>query len=481
MISTNHSEANASTPASDSEEALKTDGSVNGNVNDNGETVTTAVKSSESETDGNYIMKMVAEKQSVDIIREDSDANRRLVYLKITNFDGTTHKGLTFTYQDGGETVSREIATIYLNNKVVYDTIWVLQSSQSIQGQLTDGSGNVLWAGTVTVQNADREYTIAKSEVYSLTEIQPLTLRGVNYYPRWTPWTAWTKQDESTWRSEFQEMSEKLNVNAIRTFAECWESDWKLGRCATPEYIETISKLFQVADDYGIKVLFCLHSGLPSQIQAENLRYVRSIMEPFINDGRVLGWDLINEVDAKGLSEVDYIDDFCLEFNQRMSQIDPNHLNSIGFAYMLDKPVSAGLTFTGSNQCWQYHYYRKFTTDTIAGIAKSYFGSTPFIIGECGDSSLEGVSDAPRPDTGEDWQLAVYQSIIPAVQGAKERGLDIKGVFAWTAFEFPNMLNTETGQGEYGLIREDGELKPAGAYLGAEFLKMKQSNPSQWD
>ena len=37
------------------------------------------------------------------------------------------------------------------------------------------------------------------------------------------------------------------------------------------------------------------------------------------------------------------------------------------------------------------------------------------------------------------------------------------------------------GQGEYGLIRPDGSLKPAAKYLAAEYGKLKKSNPAQWD
>lgn len=434
-----------------------------------------------SDISSKYELKVVAEKQTVDIIRQDADCNRRLVYLKFTNYEGITHKNPKFVYTDAGKTVQRDLATIYLNNKVVYDTIWVASTTKSITGKITDESGKIIWEGTLNIVQGDREHLIKKSKVYALSEIKPASLRGVNYYPRWTPWSAWTKQKESTWDSEFKEMSEKLNVNIIRTFAELWEEDQKFGWCATPEYLETISKLFAVADKYKIKVLFCLHSHLPSQFQGENVRYVRSIMEPFINDGRVFGWDLINEIDSKGLSEVEYIDAFCQEFNMRMSEFDPNHPNCIGFAYMLEKAGKAGLHFDGPQQFWQYHWYRDMTADTIAGVADRYFGKTPFLLGECGDSSMEGVSDAPRPDTGEDWQLSVYQTIIPAVIGAKDKGYDIKGVMAWTAFEFPNMLNQETGQGEYGLIRANGELKPAGKYLGSEFLKLKKSNPAQWD
>ena len=59
-------------------------------------------------------------------------------------------------------------------------------------------------------------------------------------------------------------------------------------------------------------------------------------------------------------------------------------------------------------------------------------------------------------------------------------GRKMLGMFPWTAFDFPG-FGGSTGQGEFGLIREDGSVKPAGEYLGAEYAKIKQSRPAQWD
>lgn len=430
----------------------------------------------------NYPMLVAASKQSIDIIREDHDAKRRLVYLKLTNNEKVTHKDCVLTYTEGGKTYQRELSTIYLNEKIVYDTIWLKTDTTSVSAVLRDSSGRELWKGAVKVEKAGKEQVIEKSTVYNNATLKPGTVRGVNYYPRQTPWSAWTKQSPSTWDSEFKEISQKLNVNAIRTFAECWETDRMLGQCATAEYLATIDQLFAAANKYGIHVLFCLYSNTPDQNMTYNFRYVRSIVEPFINDGRVLAWDLINEVDDKGLSTEQYVDDFCLTMYPKLSEFDPNHTNQIGFAFMLDKAIKVGLTFTGTNQSWQYHYYRKISADNISIWVDTYFHDTPFFLGECGDTSAESVADgAPRDDFGEDWQLEVYKTLIPAFNKTVADGHKMIGMFPWICFDFPTMADHVTGQGKFGLIRADGSLKPAGEYLAAEYAKIKQSRPAQWD
>ena len=430
----------------------------------------------------NYPVVVAAAQQSVDIIREDSDAKRRLVYLKLTNNEKVTRKNCVLTYVEDGKSSTRELSTIYLNEKIVYDTIWLKSGTTAVSAVLRDADGEELWKGTITVSKAKTERVIKKSTVYNNATLKPGTVRGVNYYPRQTPWSAWTSQSPSTWDSEFKEISSKLNVNAIRTFAECWETDQMLGGCATTEYLATIDQLFEAANKYGIHVLFCLYSSTPFENMTKNYRYVRSIVEPFINDGRVLAWDLINEVDDKGLSEVDYVDEFCLTMYPKLSQFDPNHTNQIGFAFMLDKATKIGLTFTGKNQSWQYHYYRKTSAENISQWVSMYFHDTPFFLGECGDTSALKVADgAPREFLGEDWQLAVYKTLIDAFNGAVANGNKMIGMFPWICYDFPTMANHVTGQGEFGLIRADGSLKPAGEYLAAEYAKIKKSRHAQWD
>ena len=426
-------------------------------------------------------IELIAERQAVDIIREDNDANSKLVYLKFTNNAGSTHTGLQFVWKGGGKDGVREIGDIRGRGETTYDALWVPQSATSVTGTLKNGNNMVLWSGSIAITPAPRSHVIPKSAVYGLSQIKYFSLRGINYYPRYTPWSAWTSQKESDWVSEIAEISQ-LNVNAIRTFAECGEKDRKPGTMPSPEYLETISNLFTIANAKGIKTMMCLHSGLPSQVMADNIRFVRTYVETFQNDGRVLAWDLMNEVDDKGLGTVEYITKFCQVIYPRLSEWDVNHLNSIGFAYMLEKAVATNLTFNGPNQCWQYHFYRTTSADKIQNWKDNFFKDRPFIAGEFGDTSLEGASDAPRPYTGEKWQRDVYQSWFATLPKLKERGDKLLGIFAWTAFEFPKAMNVQpSGQGEYGLIRENGQLKPAGQLLKDEYAKLKKSDPAQWD
>lgn len=160
------------------------------------------------------------------------DAKRRLVYLKLTNNEKITRKNCVLTYVEDGKTSTRELSTIYLNEKIVYDTIWLKSGTTAISAVLQDADGKELWKGSITIGKAKTERVIAKSTIYNNATLKPGTVRGVNYYPRHTPWSAWTSQSPSTWDSEFKEISSKLNVNAIRTFAECWETDQMLGGCA---------------------------------------------------------------------------------------------------------------------------------------------------------------------------------------------------------------------------------------------------------
>ena len=87
---------------------------------------------------------LIAETQAVDIIREDNDANSKLVYLKFTNNADITHTGLQFIWQGGGKDGVREIGDIRDSDETIYDALWVPQSATSVTGTLKNGSNRVL-------------------------------------------------------------------------------------------------------------------------------------------------------------------------------------------------------------------------------------------------------------------------------------------------------------------------------------------------
>ncbi len=433
--------------------------------------------------DSAYPLKVKAEKQEVDILREDTDTVRRLVYLRFQNTAQKFYKGLKLTYTDNGKNKTRDFMDITIGDKFVYDTMWISSNATYTEATLSSATG-IVWKGVLTIQPASRSVTVKKSKTYSLSELTPMSLRGINYYPRYTPWTALNTQSPKVWDSEFAEI-EKLNVNAIRAINDKTDSDMKLGGCVTPEFLEIMNTFFATAYKHGLRTMFCLTA--PSEALTKKMREVRSVLEPFINDGRVIGWDLTNEPDALGLGDGEHpiVDTFCTTVYPKMSEWDPNHLNNMGLAWMVERPAKAGVTFNGPNQCWQYHWYRKFTIETVTNLYNTHFNKRPFIIGECGDTDHVSAGDPLRPgataEKGAEWQKETYEEILKAANQAAEKKLPLIGIFPWTTFEFPNMMSDSMYEATLGIIREDGSLKLAGQTLRDGYAKLRKTNPAPWE
>ena len=221
----------------------------------------------------------------------------------------------------------------------------------------------------------------------------------------------------------------------------------------------------------------------------DNLRFLRGVVEPFQNDGRVLMWDLINEPDAdtwssqlsKGLSEGGYLDTFVKTMYPKLKdEIAPHHMTCIGTAFKIDRLVNIGVT----TQIGSYHGYIqsdlpvKKVLEGWTGAAGQYWkGKTnPFMMEEWGFPSEDdqGVED-------EAYQLTVYQKYIPSLLQLYNDGYNILGSYQWCAYDYPPITNIVVKERKNGIIREDGTLKPAGEYLAQAYLSLKGSNPAPWE
>lgn len=230
--------------------------------------------------------------QATDIIRQDSDCNRRLIYIKIINKNGLVIKNATLNYTDGNKKVKREIGTIYLNAKRTYETFWINADFKGhLSATVTMGS-QTIWKSKIDIQPSAKTYTVPKSKIYKLGDLKPLMLQGVNYFHWKHSWDDDWLQDDfiKEWEADMKEMKTKLNINTIRAFTIFEDTLQYLGNLPKSETLIKIGKFLEICDKYDIKVLMCLYGGKPHWLdnQGDNLRHIRGVVEPFINDGRII-------------------------------------------------------------------------------------------------------------------------------------------------------------------------------------------------
>lgn len=332
-----------------------------------------------------------------------------------------------------------------------------------------------------------------------IRELEPLSVRGVNYYPQQTPWSEFWAFTPETVLERDMGLAAELNINAIRTFLVWDEKAEEYGLMdrkgnVDPAYIEKIDRLLGIAWRHGIRVVLCFsleyHKREP-RIPPEPLwkRAMGAFVEPFKDDGRVLMWDLMNEperhsppgAEHSDFSENEAVTAYLSESVPWIKTVDPNHLTTVGLGWRIDLLAPLALP-----DVLQYHNYApreqmfEQGTERVGTVVESfqrYGGDRPLLIGEFGISTARD----PIHGAGDDWSGRLTHA--PGTEAEQARLLQITydaveeyrlaGAMAWTLHSFPTQ---ETGwltpeESMYGLYRLDLSAKPAALVTRERFAR----------
>ena len=418
------------------------------------------------------------------IIRETPNGPERLVTLSITP-DLVPATDLTLVFSTGAERVTREI--IDITTPTAWDTIWVPGRATSARAALLQDDES-LWTGTLEFPEVTEPVVVPRSVPIEVDELEPLMLRGTNYMPRRWPWPKlWREATREILRAEFPAMVD-LAMNSFRTFYFFDEESGLVRRdgAITPTKLERINTLLDEADSHGLKVIICLPGSLPYLEEHSTWRrFFRTGIEPFLYDGRVLMWDLINEPGGSdGPKASEALSSWIQAMWPELQALAPNHILTVGLAWQFDQLFDLGVR----PPVGQYHHYSgtigvqpegqapvRNVADDLRGIDE--FVGGPFFIGEYGYATV--VDDA-RADASEARQLEIYDGIFSGADAAVADGVRLLGVYNWTLFHFePDWMGP--GEQAFGIVNLDGSLKPAGELLKQTYARWRESTPAPWE
>lgn len=308
--------------------------------------------------------------------------------------------------------------------------------------------------------------------------MRPLSVRGVNYFPRDTPWSKmWSETPKELWEQDMAAAA-KLGANTVRTFLIFRPDDVAKGLATeegtpTPAYHEKLQRLLEAGWKHGIRFVLCFEFS-PDILKAPDAvqrwqRAMRSIVFPLRDDGRVLMWDLMNEPESND-KWTEPTKAYLKGAKAFIKEVDPNHLTTIGITFRTDRLREIGLP-----DVLQYHEYGTGKKSAHLGPEKvrktintQRMNQTerPLIIGEFGMCTALDPQHGTSPELvpklndqagTEDDQAKVYSVVLEAAQ--EER---IGGAIAWCLYDYPIKNPNES---HFGLIRADGTLKPAALVL----------------
>lgn len=190
------------------------------------------------------------------------------------------------------------------------------------------------------------QFVTVQNDQLALTG-QPFIVKGVNYYPRQTPWQRFLAEADPTEMAAELDLIRQAGFNTLRIFL--WNEP--LFTCQPEDAIPneaafaTVDQLLHLADERDLKVIVTLND-LPDltfwPLYTDYAHYDNQttyIVRRYRNDPAILAWDLRNEGDldhgAESKEDARFNEDEIIDWLAHASQLvrdnDPHHLITAGW------------------------------------------------------------------------------------------------------------------------------------------------------
>ena len=328
---------------------------------------------------------------------------------------------------------------------------------------------------------------VAGSSLYYQGKL--ITLKGTNYWLSTQSgvgtWAVW---DGPMIKAEL-DAARQLGVNTIRIGIpydqeQGLEVVWGAGCGDNPDIrvnpcdhvngpiANEMKQFLQIASGYNMKVIFTLFewsNKFPQPNTDEyrkQLNYLQGVVTPFVDDDRVIGWDLHNEPENYDVWRLDNHSDQVLAWISNIASVvrgmDKRHLLTVGVAdYRSLWLGTEGSRLVDIVDFVSFHCYDAGGLHTQIEAVKAHT-QKPVVLGEMGWPTGPASLSKPEAVYDEPTQQFLYRVMLPEVSSNS-----LAGVIQWTLEDNP--LGTPkhyikpTTSAWFGLVRRDGSFKPAAA------------------
>lgn len=300
-------------------------------------------------------------------------------------------------------------------------------------------------------------------------------IQGFNYYPRTHPWKTFNigEWEPGAVERELQ-LGASLGANVVRTFIDFQfsldnKAQQPIDNYYAPitRYLDNVREFLDIAARFDLQVIVSLFDSMDwSVYQPQNYwmaeEYLKALIPLFVNDTRIMCWDLQNEPDkAIRLVGPDVVIPFFKRISAVIRGMDSNHLQTIGWIDRARAKYFPDLD--DSLDFWCFHFYD--TTDKLNDLLQFYKGKTakPVLLEEFG---LATGGPGPDGQHTELDQALHYSSVLAMLENNNMCG----SVF-WTLMDFPAGLAGnppipgDSPENHFGIFRLDYSEKPAAATI----------------
>lgn len=282
---------------------------------------------------------------------------------------------------------------------------------------------------------------------------KPFYIRGINYYPKDTPWEMYGDKFNDTIIAQDFRLLDSLGFNSARIFVNFndfgkEEVDAKM--------VNQLKKTLDLAQQNNLKLIVTLFDFFGNyDIINWTLteQHLKGVVEPFKEHPAILAWDIKNEADldmqVHSEEQVTSWLNFALE---RLQSYDPNHLSTIGWLHPHPHFAESSQT-----DFFTFHFYEDVKRFNRTYENWSNFSEKPVVVGEFGLHSYKKLFFG----NSEEEQLEHYNTILSKINAGE------KHFIAWTLYDFPELPKKVFGvlpwktvpQKNMGLFTKDGKPK----------------------
>lgn len=303
--------------------------------------------------------------------------------------------------------------------------------------------------------SAPSQWSIKNNKIF--LENKEYVVKGINYYPRKTPWNMFGEDFNLEMLKKDFEIIKNAGLNTIRIFVN-YEDFGKA--FLKNDKVQKLKKTLDIAETSQLKVivtLFDFYGDYSVMDWTRTHQHARQLVSLFRDHSAILAWDVKNEPDldfsARGK---DHVLNWIRYLIPQIKQADPNHLVSIGWS----SPVVADL-LQDQVDFVSFHYYGNPEDFTEAYAELKNQVSKPVVLGEFGMSSYDGFWNLFGK--GEKGQAAYHEKMQSILQAKGP------GFLSWTLYDFEEIPAGVVGpfpwrkarQKHFGFINASGRPKPS--------------------
>jgi len=277
--------------------------------------------------------------------------------------------------------------------------------------------------------------------------------RGVNYYPKKTPWRAfWTEYDEEIIEADFKIIKD-LNFATIRFFIPF---EIFGGGNVKTEFLDKLDHFLATAEKYKVDLvptLFDFPIGYELDKYPIYDRHLETILTRYNDAECIAYWDLKNEAD--------------LDFEHLGKEATMEWLSFIieRAKVYTSKPITLGWSdwiyadlFCSSLDIQSFHYYKEITDIEEAIISAKVNCDKPIVVSEFGMSTYSGIWPGGHSEPEQKNFITKVNEILDEQE--------VSGI-VWCLYDYENAPKDvfgwkpwiRAGQKHFGILSTDGQKK----------------------